>query len=354
MPPKIIAKPNPVLKEGGLDMSRMEVEEDPKSIQAKAVVDTSATRKIAAWLYGNGDVPKDNVTSVQYGTLTKLVQDIGHELGIVSEQQLSRYFFRNDIRLQNEYDEFKTLDTSNRLAAIASDFASDQCTPDYSEYGSISKGSLQFPVPAPDFSTQSAYNSRSTDRVCQADKKVLKAKLQRRISEHLRKRTEFRTFFDNVEFNKLHWKLLLDPEVTKKAFEGEDDSKPNKRIRFTDEKTAEEHQLRLFKKGLPRRSEYMYKYFEKSGAVPLKFIKMERLLAVLIFHSLLPTTDENDWERIMINLYIDEIIIGRTVKEWMIDFDKVIANNDADFFRCKKEELQEMRLKVGKYVSRFL
>lgn len=330
----------------------MEVEEDSTNIQANTLVDSSATRKIAGWLYGNGEVPDDNVSSVQFETLTKLVQNIGHELGIVSEQQLSRYFFKHDIQLQHEYDDFKTRDTSTKLATIASDCASDRCTgPDFLEYGSICSGSLKFPVPAPDFSTQSAYNSRSPD--IQPTKKVLKAGLQRRISEHLRNRSEFRKFFDNVEFNKIHWKLLLDPEVTKKAFEGELEPNPNKRVRFIDEKTPEQFQLRLFKKGLPRRAEYMYKYFEKSGAVPLKFIKMERLLAVLIFHSLFMSSDENDWERIIINLYIDEIIIGRTVKDWMIDFDVVIANNDAEFFCCKKEELQEMKQKVGKYVSRF-
>lgn len=78
-------------------------------VKRKAVGETTPEEvvRIAEWLYRKNALPDNNVSSVQFISLVQLVQDIGDDLNIVSEQQLSRYLFTNGNQIQFKYDEIQ-------------------------------------------------------------------------------------------------------------------------------------------------------------------------------------------------------------------------------------------------------
>lgn len=212
----------------------------------------------------------------------------------------------------------------------------------------------QFPIAAPGFDSANAYNSRYNLYDYQRQGAVppklsTQDKYQRSIPDRAYKKDELRSLFDYMDLKNIPCKQLFDPEVVKQVFDAEDEFILKERI-YYHAKTAEQLQLDFFKFGIPKREEYIFKYFQKSGALPLQFTKMNRLLAVVMFHSLRIAESEQDWKRVMTNFFIDKILEGGHPNDWMFEFQTQLFCNDALFFACRTDQLEEMKRRMKIFV----
>lgn len=214
----------------------------------------------------------------------------------------------------------------------------------------------QVPIAQPGFANSyySRVNLYDLQRVGAVPPKLsVSERYQRSIPDRLYKQDEFRSIFDYIELRQVEWKKLLEPDTVKFVFDAEDEFILKERIYYHG-KTAEQLQLDLFKFGLPRRAEYIFKYFEKPLTVPLKFKKLERLLGVLMFHSLLQCNDDSDWYRVLKNLFIDGIIVKGDPKSWLWEFHLQVFSKDANYFASSSQQLTEMKLRMKQYLMKNL
>lgn len=212
----------------------------------------------------------------------------------------------------------------------------------------------RFPIAEPGFDTANAYTSRYNLYDFQRQgtlppKLSTQERYQRSIPDRKYKQDELRSLFDYMELKHIPWKQLFDPQVVKKVFDAEDEFILKERIYYHG-KTAEQLQLDFFKFAIPKREECIFKYFQKSGALPLQFKKMNRLLAVAMFHSLCIAQSEQDWKRVMTNFYIDKILEGGNPNQWMFEFQIQLFCNGATFFACRTDQLEEMKTRMKNFV----
>lgn len=100
-------KPTPFKSERYL--TKVKFVDRPNQYEAKTqeVESCHEVTRIAEWLYKNKALPDNNVSSVQFDSLVQLVHDIGDDINIVSEQQLSRFLFTNGNLIQFKYEEIQ-------------------------------------------------------------------------------------------------------------------------------------------------------------------------------------------------------------------------------------------------------